>query len=59
MKLGFVSAILAELALEDVVTFAGESGFGVIELMCWPAGKRSAVTPESLTSMSRPWPTPM
>ena len=39
MKLGFVSAILAELSLEEVLAFASETGFGVVELMCWPAGK--------------------
>src|SRR5688572_14981341 len=39
MKLGFVSAILPELALEELLAFAGEAGFGVVELMCWPAGK--------------------
>jgi len=39
MKLGFVSAILAELSLEEVLAFASEAGFGVVELMCWPAGK--------------------
>ena len=39
MKLGFVSAILADLALEEVLAFASEAGFGVVELMCWPAGK--------------------
>jgi len=39
MTLGFVSAILAELSLEEVLAFAGEAGFGVVELMCWPAGK--------------------
>jgi sugar phosphate isomerase/epimerase len=39
MKLGFASAILADLALEEVLAFASEAGFGVVELMCWPAGK--------------------
>ena len=39
MKLGFVSAILADLALDEVLAFAGEAGFGVVELMCWPSGK--------------------
>ena len=39
MKLGFVSAILADFALEEVLAFASETGFGVVELMCWPAGK--------------------
>lgn len=39
MKLGFVSAILPDLCLEDVADFAAEHGFQCIELMCWPVGK--------------------
>src|SRR5512144_1955748 len=39
MKLGFVSAILPELPLEDVLAFAGAEGFSCVELMCWPKGK--------------------
>ena len=39
MKLGFVSAILADLSLEEVVQFAAEAGFGCVELMCWPKGR--------------------
>ena len=39
MKLGFVSAILPELALEDVLAFAGAEGFACVELMCWPQGR--------------------
>src|SRR5579871_766571 len=39
MKLGFVSAILPELSLEEVFQFSAESGFDCVELMCWPAGK--------------------
>ncbi len=39
MKLGFVSAILPDLSLEQVVQFAAEAGFSCVELMCWPAGK--------------------
>ena len=39
MKLGFVSAILPDLTLDEVVTFAREAGFEVVELMCWPKGK--------------------
>ncbi|MGL6074544.1 MAG: sugar phosphate isomerase/epimerase family protein [Fimbriiglobus sp.] len=39
MKLGFVSAILAELSLEEVLHFAAEEGFAYVELMCWPVGK--------------------
>jgi sugar phosphate isomerase/epimerase len=39
MQLGFVSAVLAELSLEEVLAFAADEGFGCVELMCWPPGK--------------------
>ncbi|MDX9753201.1 MAG: sugar phosphate isomerase/epimerase [bacterium] len=39
MKLGFVSAILPDLSLEEVVDFAAETGYDCVELMCWPKGK--------------------
>ncbi len=39
MQLGFVSAILPDLTLEEVVGFAGSSGFECVELMCWPKGR--------------------
>ena len=39
MKLGFVSAILPELSLEEVVTFASSKGYDCVELMCWPKGR--------------------
>jgi sugar phosphate isomerase/epimerase len=39
MKLGFVSAILPDLTLEQVLAFARDEGFGCVELMCWPVGK--------------------
>jgi len=39
MSLGFVSAILHDLGLEEVIQFAGDEGFGAVELMCWPRGK--------------------
>ena len=39
MKLGFVSAILPELTLEEVLAFARDEGFARVEIMCWPAGK--------------------
>jgi sugar phosphate isomerase/epimerase len=39
MKLGFVSAILPDLSLEEVLDFAGAEGFSCVELMCWPKGK--------------------
>ncbi len=39
MKLGFVSAILPDLSLEEVVRYASEEGFSCVELMCWPKGR--------------------
>jgi sugar phosphate isomerase/epimerase len=39
MKLGFVSAILPDYTLEQVLSFAHQAGFSSVELMCWPAGK--------------------
>ena len=39
MKLGFVSAILAEQSFEEVIDFASQNGFACVELMCWPMGK--------------------
>jgi sugar phosphate isomerase/epimerase len=38
MQLGFVSAILGDLSLEEVFAFAAQEGFGCVELMCWPPG---------------------
>ncbi len=39
MKLGFVSAILPELSLDQVLAFARQHGFTCVEAMCWPVGK--------------------
>ena len=39
MQLGFVSAILPDLSLEEVADFAAATGDGCVELMCWPKGK--------------------
>ena len=39
LPLGFVSAILADLTLDEVLAFASEAGFDCVELMSWPAGK--------------------
>lgn len=39
MHLGFVSAILGDLPLEEVFHLAADEGFACIELMCWPPGK--------------------
>jgi sugar phosphate isomerase/epimerase len=39
MQLGFVSAILPDLSLEEVVKFAAQERFDCVEVMCWPLGK--------------------
>ncbi|MBL8238796.1 MAG: sugar phosphate isomerase/epimerase [Bryobacterales bacterium] len=39
LTLGFVSAILPDLTLEEVLAFAASNGFSCVELMCWPLGK--------------------
>ena len=39
MQLGFVSAILPDLSLEEVLVFAAAEGFECVEVMCWPVGK--------------------
>ena len=39
MKLGFVSAILADQTFEKVVSFAAQTGYSCVEVMCWPVGK--------------------
>ncbi len=39
LTLGFVSAILPVLNLEEVLAFAAANGFSCVELMCWPKGK--------------------
>ncbi|HYT92439.1 MAG TPA: sugar phosphate isomerase/epimerase [Gemmataceae bacterium] len=38
MQLGFVSAILPDFSLAEVLAFAADEGFGCVELMCWPPG---------------------
>jgi sugar phosphate isomerase/epimerase len=39
MKLGFVSAILPELSLDEVLAFAAAHQFATVEAMCWPVGR--------------------
>ena len=39
MQLGFVSAILPDLSLEEVADLASSIGYGCVEVMCWPVGK--------------------
>ena len=39
MKLGFVSAILPEVPLPELLAFAAAQEFSTVEIMCWPVGK--------------------
>lgn len=39
MQLGFVSAIVPELSLEEVLALAARLGYDCVEVMCWPPGK--------------------
>ncbi|MEO0339217.1 MAG: sugar phosphate isomerase/epimerase [Bacteroidota bacterium] len=39
LQLGFVTAILPELSLAEVLEFAAQTGYDCVEVMCWPAGK--------------------
>ena len=39
MYLGFVSAIVPELSIEEVFSLASELSYDCVELMCWPKGK--------------------
>jgi sugar phosphate isomerase/epimerase len=57
IKLGFVSAILADQTFEEVVSFAAESGYSCVEIMCWPTGKAerryAGVTHIDVTNLSK------
>jgi len=57
IKLGFVSAILADQTFEEVVSFASESGYACVEIMCWPPGKAerryAGVTHIDVTNLSK------
>ena len=39
MQLGFVSAILPDLSLQEVAAFACSADYSCVELMCWPPSK--------------------
>lgn len=39
MLLGYVTAILPELSLEEHFAFAAATGYDCLEVMCWPPGK--------------------
>lgn len=42
LDLGFVSAILPDYNLENVLKFASQHGFKCVELMCWPKDNSEA-----------------
>ena len=39
MQLGYMSAIVPDLSLQEVFALAAEIGYGSVEVMCWPLGK--------------------
>src|SRR5262245_40745145 len=57
MQLGFVSAILPDLPLDELAHFAAAAGYDCVELMCWPAGKAerryAGVTHVDVTDFTR------
>src|SRR5215469_17440483 len=58
MQLGFVSAILPELSLEEVLQCTAEIGYDCVEVMCWPRGRAerryAGVTHIDVTEFSKP-----
>jgi sugar phosphate isomerase/epimerase len=57
IKIGFLSAILADQTFEEVISFSTESGYSCVEVMCWPIGKAerryAGVTHIDVTSLSK------
>ncbi|MCX6886775.1 MAG: sugar phosphate isomerase/epimerase [Verrucomicrobia bacterium] len=57
MKLGFFTAILPDLPLEQVVRFAALNNFECLEVACWPCGKAdrkfSGITHIDVTDLSK------
>ncbi len=57
MKLGFVSAILADQSFKKVISFAAQAGYSCVEIMCWPVGKAerryAGVTHIDVTDLSK------
>lgn len=39
MKLGFLTAALPQIPLTELANWAAESGFGMLEVACWPLAK--------------------
>jgi sugar phosphate isomerase/epimerase len=57
MQLGFVSAIVPELDLDEVLALASRLGYDCVEVMCWPPGKAerryAGVTHIDITALDR------
>jgi len=57
VKLGFLSAILADQTFEEVISFAAQTGYSCVEIMCWPVGKAerryAGVTHIDVTDLSK------
>lgn len=57
LKLGFVSAILADQTFKKVISFAAQAGYSCVEIMCWPVGKAerryAGVTHIDVTDLSK------
>lgn len=57
IKLGFVSAILADQPFVKVMEFAAEAGYDCVEILCWPLGKAerryAGVTHIDVTSLTQ------
>lgn len=58
MKLGLLTAALPEVPLPQLATWAAESGFGMLEVACWPTGKAerryAGVTHIDVESLDKP-----
>jgi sugar phosphate isomerase/epimerase len=39
LRIGFVTAIAHDSTFEEVLAFAAETGYDIVEPMCWPLGK--------------------
>ncbi|MBN1838382.1 MAG: sugar phosphate isomerase/epimerase, partial [Spirochaetales bacterium] len=39
IRLGFVSAVVADQSFEATVDLAAEIGYDCVEMLCWPVGK--------------------
>jgi sugar phosphate isomerase/epimerase len=57
MQLGFVTAILPDQSLEEVLRFAAAERYDCVEVMCWPPGKATrryaGVTHIDVTDLSQ------